>query len=356
MSEVNILPGITQRFVVTARLEMAGLEAGPASGVPVVLVHGNSSSSLFFQELILRLANEGGYHVLAPDLRGYGDTQTLPVDASRGVGDFADDLASFVQALGLPSFHLLGWSLGGSVVIQYAIEYPDTLRSLTLEAPCSPYGFGGTHGLDGEVNFPDAAGCGGGGANPEYVQRAKDGDRSADSPLSPRNVMNTFYFKPPFKVSPEMEEILVTSVLSTKVGPENYPGDSVSSENWPNFAPGKTGVLNAITPLYLNQSGLATINPKPDILWFRGDSDQVVSDTSFFDLAFLGQIGAVPGWPGTEVAPAQPQVGQMRAFLDKYQANGGKYQEVVLPDCGHSPHLEKAEDVTKLLLDFFGAH
>lgn len=356
MSEVNLLPGITQRMVATGRLEMAELEAGPASGVPVVLVHGNSSSSLFFQELILRLANEGGYHVYAPDMRGYGDTQTLPVDATRGACDFADDLASFVQALKLPPFHLLGWSLGGNIVMQYAIEYPETLRSLTLEAPSSPYGFGGSHGLDGEMNFPDAAGCGGGGANPEYVQRAKDGDRSSDSPLSPRNVMNTFYFKPPFKVSPEMEEILVTSVLLTKVGDKNYPGDSVPSENWPNFAPGKTGVLNALTPLYLNQSSIVDINPKPDILWFRGDSDQVVSDTSLFDLAFLGQLGAVPGWPGAEVAPPQPQVGQMRAVLDKYQANGGKYHEEVLADCGHSPHLEKADEVTKMLLAFFQAH
>jgi pimeloyl-ACP methyl ester carboxylesterase len=46
----------------------------------------------------------------------------------------------------------------------------------------------------------------------------------------------------------------------------------------------------------------------------------------------------------------------MRAVLDKYQSNGGKYHEEVLADCGHSPHLEKAEEVTKLLLDFFQAH
>ena len=119
MSEANFLPGITQRRVVTDRLEISGLEAGPTAGVPVVLVDGNVSSSAFFQELMLKLANEGGYHVYAPDLRGFGDSQVLPVDATRGVKDFSDDLASFVQTLELSQFHLLGWSLGGNIVLQY---------------------------------------------------------------------------------------------------------------------------------------------------------------------------------------------------------------------------------------------
>jgi len=49
-------------------------------------------------------------------------------------------------------------------------------------------------------------------------------------------------------------------------------------------------------------------------------------------------------------------IAQIRGVLDKYQANGGKYQEVVLPECGHAPHLEKAADVTKMLVEFFNAH
>jgi pimeloyl-ACP methyl ester carboxylesterase len=355
MSEANILPGITQRVVVADRLEMAGLEAGPATGAPVVLVHGNLSSSLFFQDLILELA-EKGFHVFAPDMRGYGDTETRPVDATRGVGDFADDLASFVQALDLPPFHLLGWSLGGNIVMQYTQEYPETVRSLSLQSPGSPFGFGGSKGPDGELCYPDGAGCGGGAVNPDFRQRVKDGDRSADSPNSPRNIMNSFYFKPPFKVSPEMEEIYLTAMLSTKEGDENWPGDFKPSANWPNVGPGLTGVNNTLAPTHLNQAAFAGINPKPEVLWYRGDSDQIVSDTSFFDFGFLGQLGFVPGWPGAEVFPPQPMIAQIRGLLDKYRANGGKYQEVVLPECGHAPHLEKAADVTKMLLDFFGAH
>jgi pimeloyl-ACP methyl ester carboxylesterase len=42
-------------------------------------------------------------------------------------------------------------------------------------------------------------------------------------------------------------------------------------------------------------------------------------------------------------------VSQMRLVLDKYQANGGNYREVVLTECGHSPHLEKPAEFAAAL-------
>ena len=79
---------------------------------------------------------------------------------------------------------------------------------------------------------------------------------------------------------------------------------------------------------------------KPDILWIHGDSDAIVSDASFFDLNCLGKAGVLPGWPGEETAPLQPMVSQTRAVLEKYAANGGRFTEILLENCGHSPHLE----------------
>jgi pimeloyl-ACP methyl ester carboxylesterase len=165
-------------------------------------------------------------------------------------------------------------------------------------------------------------------------------------------VMNTFYFKPPFRASPDREEIYLSSLLSTKVGPGNYPGDLAPSSNWPNVAPGMQGINNAISPKYLNQANFATIPLKPPVLWIHGADDQIVADTSLFDLGFLGQIGAVPGWPGAEVYPPQPMKTQVRTVLDAYQANGGSYREVVLSDCGHSPHIEKQGPVCELVHSF----
>ena len=65
-------------------------------------------------------------------MRGYGDSEVLPVDGTRALRDFSDDLDAFVKALDLNTFHLLGWSLGGNIVMQYTIDYPGKVRSLTL--------------------------------------------------------------------------------------------------------------------------------------------------------------------------------------------------------------------------------
>ncbi len=350
MDTTPLLAGISQKKIKTGRLEVAYLEAGTGQ-TPIVLVHGNTSSSLFFQDFMLALAATNRYTIYAPDMRGFGDTQALPINATRGLRDFSDDLSSLAQALGLTAYHLFGWSMGGNVAIQYAIDYPGTLRTLTLQAPGSPFGFGGTKGPEGTPIWPDFAGSGGGTANPEFVQRLGRGDRGSEQ-FSPRTVMNTFYFKPPFRVAPDREEIYVTSLLSCKVTEGIYPGDMTPSNNWPNVAPGNQGPNNALSPKYLNQATFAAIEHHLPVLWIRGADDQIVSDTSLFDFGFLGQLGAVPGWPGPEAYPPQPMIAQMRTVFKNYQANGGHYREVILPDCGHSPHIEKQEEVFKLFTEF----
>ncbi len=106
-----------------------------------------------------------------------------------------------------------------------------------------------------------------------------------------------------------------------------------------------------MTPDHLDLTGIAEIDPKPPILWVHGADDVIVSDASYFDLNLLGSIGAVPGWPGVEVAPPQPMVSQTRAVLDRYRAGGGRVTELLVPDCGHSPHLEAPEAFTAALLE-----
>src|SRR5260370_5421244 len=133
----ELLAGISQNRIKTDRLEVAYLEAGEG-GTPVVLIHGNTASSLFYQDFMLALAATGRYKIYAPDMRGFGDTEVLPIDATRGVRDFSDDLYLLTRALGLSSFHLFGWSLGANVVMQFATYHPNALHSLTLEAPLSP--------------------------------------------------------------------------------------------------------------------------------------------------------------------------------------------------------------------------
>jgi pimeloyl-ACP methyl ester carboxylesterase len=229
--------------------------------------------------------------------------------------------------------------MGGGAVMQLLISHPELVRSLTLIDPVSPYGFGGTKGADGALCAPDGAGSGGGAANPDYVRRLRAGERGADDPNTPRNVMNAFYFKPPFRS--RLEETFVDSMLMTRVGDDFYPGDMRPSEHWPNVAPGDRGVLNTIAAGRPRLDGIVNVSPKPPILWARGADDLIVSDQSMLDFGTLGSLGFVPGWPGAEVAPPQPMVSQMRAVLQRYQAAGGSYSEEVIENAGHSPFIEQ---------------
>lgn len=145
-------------------------------------------------------------------------------------------------------------------------------------------------------------------------------------------------------------------MLSTRVGDDNYPGDLTPSPNWPGVAPGTRGVLNSFSPKYFDASGLAGITPQPPVLWVRGADDQVISDTSLFDFGVLGQLEAVPGWPGPEVYPPQPMLAQTRAVLDAYQARGGRQEEAVIPDCGHTPFVEQPEAFRNLVFGWLGRH
>jgi len=52
----------------------------------------------------------------------------------------------------------------------------------------------------------------------------------------------------------------------------------------------------------------------------------------------------VPGYPGEEVFPAQPMIGQTRAFFEKYASKGGTFEERVIDNAGHGCFIEKPEE------------
>jgi pimeloyl-ACP methyl ester carboxylesterase len=349
---MTLFDGITARVIETPRLNVSILEReGDDAATPpertVVLVHGNVSSALFWQELMLDLPQD--LRVIAMDLRGFGGTEHAPIDATRGVRDFSDDIHATLAALAIPTAHLVGWSMGGGVIMQYALDHP--VLSLTLQSPVSPYGFGGTR-RDGSRLTADDAGTGGGGANPDFVQRLTDSDLSADAPTSPRSVFRSGYVASGY--TSDHEDIWVESMLSTSTATGNYPGDGVASENWPGFAAGTTGVLNTMVPKYFNTAGIVDLADKPPILWVHGTADAIVSDASFYDLNHLGQLGIIPGWPGADVAPAQEMVSQTRDVLDTYAAAGGAVTEVSLEGVGHSAHLEAPAEFRHALLEVIG--
>ena len=332
---------LTGTMVDTPRLRQHVWSCGPQDGRPLLLVHGNITTGGFWRYVAAALPDD--VRVIAPDLRGFGRTEPGPIDATRGLGDQVDDVRSLLETLGLADtrrVHAAGWSMGGGLLQQYLLTHPADLASVTLVAPLSPYGFGGTKGADGQPCTDDFAGTGGGTAAPDFVRRLAERDAGSDDALSaPRTVLLTF-FGPGENAAHVNEDFLVDELLLTTVGDDAYPGDQVASPHWPHVAPGTRGVMNTMSPKYFDASALAQVADGPPITWIRATGDQVVNEPSMFDLAHLGALGAVPGWPGEDQMPAQPMVSQTRAVLDGY----GHYREVVL-EGGHGIPLEHPERV-----------
>lgn len=333
---------IRSRTVETGRLRTHYIESGPEDGIPVVLLHGNLSTGRFYEHLMPVAPDR--YRLIAPDMRGFGDSERKPIDATRGLRDWADDTRALLETLGIEQPpHLAGWSTGGAAVAHYAIDHG--AASLTLIGTVSPYGFGGTH-ADGTPCWPDYAGSGGGVASPDFVQRLAAGDRSSEASTSPRNVMTSSYWAPTHK-EPREEELL-DELLKSATGEDFYPGDMTPSEHWPGIAPGTRGILNALSPKYCDWTGVLDLDPKPPILWTYGSEDVVISDASAWDVGTLGQAGHVPGWPGEDAHPPQPMIAQTAALLERY----GNARVERFEASGHFPPIDAVERWSEVFFGF----
>ncbi|MEZ4769446.1 MAG: alpha/beta hydrolase [Caldilineales bacterium] len=340
---IPTLPGITPKTITSKRLTTRVLFSGQDDGAPVLFLHGNSSSATWWEETMLDLP--AGFRGIAPDLRGFGDAEfDKKIDATRGAGDWADDAVALLDALGIAQAHLVGNSLGGMVVWRLLADAPDRLLSVTVVDPGSPYGFGGTRDEAGTPCYDDFAGSGGGLIGAPVVEAVKKGDRSLENPFGYRSGLRRLVFRPPFV--PAREEELLSASLSIHVGERAFPGDKVMSPNWPYVAPGVWGAANALSPKYVSEAveRMIAAQPKRTILWVRGRDDLSVSDNAAADMATLGALGLVPGWPGAEVFPSQPMLKQTRAVLERYAAGGGSFREVVINEAGHAPFIEKPDE------------
>ncbi len=103
----------------------------------LILVHGNMTSSQHWD--VLMNALDGKFTILAPDLRGFG--QSSYNNRVSHIRDFSDDLKLWVDTLGLKDFTLMGWSTGGAVAMQFCADYPDLCNKLILLASASTRGY-----------------------------------------------------------------------------------------------------------------------------------------------------------------------------------------------------------------------
>ncbi len=77
----------------------------------------------------MRSISARDYHVIAPDLRGHGDSQWA-IGASYSMIDYTLDVAQLLGALDLFPITIIGHSLGGSIALQYTGTYPDRVKQV----------------------------------------------------------------------------------------------------------------------------------------------------------------------------------------------------------------------------------
>lgn len=121
------MPETTKHFADLGDVTLHYLTAG--EGEPVVLLHGIPQTSHEWRHVIPRLT--GRYRVIAPDLRGLGDSSRPPGGYDKKT--VAGDVWRLVRDhLGIERFHLAGHDWGGPVAFSLAARHPDAVRRLAI--------------------------------------------------------------------------------------------------------------------------------------------------------------------------------------------------------------------------------
>ena len=126
-------------------------DQGPAGAEPLLLIMGLGMQLVAWPEELVQMLVTRGFRVLRIDNRDTGLSQGfdhlgkpnlawaalsyamhLPVQAPYGIGDMAADCVGVLDALGLPSAHVCGASMGGMIAQHLAARHPQRVKSLTL--------------------------------------------------------------------------------------------------------------------------------------------------------------------------------------------------------------------------------
>jgi len=94
-----------------------------------LLIHGNDESSISWFGWIPRMAQE--FRLLRPDLPGFGNSP-IPQNFEWSMPSLAANLAHFLDHLGVDSAHIIGAKTGGAIGMQFAADYPQRTRTLTI--------------------------------------------------------------------------------------------------------------------------------------------------------------------------------------------------------------------------------
>ncbi len=122
-----VIPGPTSHFYVSQRLRLHYVDWGNHGAPPLVLVHGARDHCRNWDWVARALRKD--YHVIAPDLRGHGDSQWI-TGGTYAMSDYGYDLAQLIHQLNLAPLRIVAHSMGGNIALRYSGLYPDKVEKL----------------------------------------------------------------------------------------------------------------------------------------------------------------------------------------------------------------------------------
>ncbi len=265
-------------------------EAGPDDGPTLLLLHGFPSASHMFRDLIPALADR--FHVIAPDLPGFGQTKAPARDQfTYSFDSLADVLEGFVNALGLSRYALYIFDYGAPTGLRLALRHPDRVTAIISQ--------NGNAYLDG---FSEEW-----GDWQRYWREPTDANREAcRASLSPDTIRDWQYgtgadpaLLPPdgyeldiaYMARPGAEEIQLDLILDYRTNVELYP---IFQEYFRKHRPPLLAVWGKHDPAFIPAGAMAYKQDLPEAEVQLLDAGHFALETHHREIAdavreFLGQ-------------------------------------------------------------------
>ena len=119
--------GPISRSYISQRLRLNYVDWGNEQAPPLILLHGGRDHCRNWDWVAQRLCND--WHIIAPDLRGHGDSQWADA-GGYGIDGFIYDLAQLIHQQNLAPVTIIAHSMGGNIALRYTGVFPETVRRL----------------------------------------------------------------------------------------------------------------------------------------------------------------------------------------------------------------------------------
>ena len=121
------LPGPASHSYFSQRLRLHYVDWGHPEAPPLLLLHGGRDHCRNWDWVAQALRHD--YHIIAPDLRGHGDSQWM-IGGSYSISEYVYDIAQLLHQTKLTPVSIIGHSLGGAISLRYAGSFPENVVKL----------------------------------------------------------------------------------------------------------------------------------------------------------------------------------------------------------------------------------